>query len=123
MADTPKENEAKYNRYKVALTTLAPEKTFGGVTPESFDESVQNSDLPRQKIRQLQEQIKQEEANLDAADAVTMKKCEMIKKGVVADPEFGDDSALYEALGYVRKSERKSGLTRKKKGSKNEPNS
>jgi hypothetical protein len=36
---------------------------------------------------------------------------------VLAAPSEGDDSALYEAMGYVRKSARKSGLTRKK----NEP--
>ena len=48
------------------------------------------------------------------ADTATMKMCEMIKNGVVADPLFGDDSALYEALGYIRKSNRRSGLTRKK---------
>jgi hypothetical protein len=34
---------------------------------------------------------------------------------VLGDPAYGPDSALYEALGYVRKSERKSGLTRKGK--------
>lgn len=37
----------------------------------------------------------------------------MAVKGVVADPNFGDNSALYEAMGYIRKSDRKSGLTRK----------
>jgi len=35
--------------------------------------------------------------------------------GVRADPDFGPDSALYEALGYTRESERKSGLTRNRK--------
>jgi hypothetical protein len=34
-----------------------------------------------------------------------------------ADPTLGADSALYEAMGYTRRSERKSGLTRKR----NEP--
>ena len=53
----------------------------------------------------------------DNEDVSTMKMCERIKNGVVADPDFGDDSALYEALGYIKKSNRKSGLTRKK----NEP--
>jgi hypothetical protein len=33
--------------------------------------------------------------------------------GVLADPEEGPDSPLYEAFGYTRASERKSGLTRK----------
>jgi hypothetical protein len=37
-----------------------------------------------------------------------------VVNGVRADPEEGDDSALYEAMGYTRRSERKSGLTRKK---------
>ena len=52
--------------------------------------------------------------NRDNADTVTMQMCDAIVKAVIADAEFGDDSALYEALGYVRKSARKSGLTRKK---------
>ena len=56
----------------------------------------------------------QAEAARDTADTATMKMCEMIKNGVVADPAFGDDSALYEALGFIRKSNRRSGLTRKK---------
>ena len=30
------------------------------------------------------------------------------------DPEYGDDSDLYDAMGYTRKSERQSGLSRKK---------
>jgi hypothetical protein len=33
---------------------------------------------------------------------------------VVADPTEGANSALYEACGYIRKDNRKSGLTRKK---------
>jgi hypothetical protein len=40
---------------------------------------------------------------------------QLVVNGVVGDPTFGPDSALYEAMGYVRKSERKSGLTRKGK--------
>jgi hypothetical protein len=34
---------------------------------------------------------------------------------VVADKNYGDDRALYEKMGYVRKSVRASGLTRKSK--------
>jgi hypothetical protein len=33
----------------------------------------------------------------------------------VGDPNYGDDSNLYEAMGYIRKSERASGLTKKAK--------
>ena len=34
--------------------------------------------------------------------------------GVLADPTEGPDSPLYEAFGYTRKSERRTGLTRKR---------
>jgi hypothetical protein len=39
---------------------------------------------------------------------------------VLSDPTEGPDSALYEAMGYTRKSERKSGLTRQRKQSSTE---
>ncbi len=35
--------------------------------------------------------------------------------GVAGDAAYGNDSPLYGAMGFVRKSERASGLTRKKK--------
>ena len=36
-----------------------------------------------------------------------------VVNGVLAGPTEGPDSALYAAFGYTRKSERKTGLTRK----------
>jgi hypothetical protein len=35
---------------------------------------------------------------------------------VCGDPAEGDDSPFYDALGYVRRSERQSGLHRRKSG-------
>ena len=48
-------------------------------------------------------------------DAATMETVLGVVNSVKGDPEEGEDSALYEALGYVRKSERKSGLKRSRK--------
>ena len=114
MADTPKENEIKYNRFLNALTTLAPDKSFGGYKLGDLVTQTDKSDLPRTDLSRLKDEAMQAEAARDTADTATMKMCEMIKNGVVADPLFGDDSALYEALGFIRKSNRRSGLTRKK---------
>jgi hypothetical protein len=50
----------------------------------------------------------------DDADGVSLGKAAMVVAAVVGDPNFGPDSSLYEAMGYTRKSEPKSGLTRKK---------
>ena len=41
-------------------------------------------------------------------------KTQQVVAGVLADPTEGPDSALYEAFGYTRKSERKPGLTRRR---------
>ena len=98
----------------MALQTLAPTKTFGGVTVPALETQVGISDAPRSELEKIADQKMEQEAKRESADINTMKMCEMVKNGVVADPDFGDDSALYEALGYIRKSERKSGLTRKK---------
>ena len=38
-----------------------------------------------------------------------------VKNVVTGDPSYGDDSPLYGATGFIRKSERASGLTRKAK--------
>jgi predicted glycosyltransferase len=119
MADSPKVIEEKYNRILNAWKTLAPDKTFGGMTLAQFEAQIAKSNAPRVKIESLDDELKQEQANRETEDTQTLKACDTVVKNVVADPTFGDDSALYEAMGYVRKSNRKSGLTRKK--TKNEP--
>jgi hypothetical protein len=49
------------------------------------------------------------------AENTLLAKSYLIVSEVLADPTEGPDSALYEAMGYRRRSERKSGLTRKRK--------
>ncbi|MGC2237259.1 MAG: hypothetical protein WA584_13940 [Pyrinomonadaceae bacterium] len=39
-----------------------------------------------------------------------------VKDGVIGHDDYGSDSPLYGGMGFKRKSERKSGLTRGKKG-------
>lgn len=41
-----------------------------------------------------------------------------VAQGVVGSPDYGDDSPLYGAMGFVRKSVRASGLTRKPRKTK-----
>ncbi|HEX8736521.1 MAG TPA: hypothetical protein VF721_14420 [Pyrinomonadaceae bacterium] len=123
MPDSPKVIEERYNRILNAWRTLAPDKSFGGMTLAQFEAQVEKSNIPRARLIALEDEIKQEQTNRETNDAVTIKTCDFVVKSVVADPEFGDDSALYEAMGYVRKSERKSGLTRKKSDLKPKPSS
>lgn len=113
MKESPKSIEGKYDRFAVALKTLAPTKSFAGYTLAEFETQCADSNAPRIALVALEDTKRQLIVDRDNVDQVTMEMCDAIVKAVVADPEFGDDSALYEALGYVRKSMRKSGLTRK----------
>jgi hypothetical protein len=85
------------------------------MTLAQFKAALQPSMDARQTLANLKEQTDAAEVTRDTADAVSLKKHQQAVNGVLADPNFGDDSALYEAMGYVRKSKRKTGLTRKGK--------
>ena len=113
MPNSPKENEEKMLKTLNSWKNLAPAKSFGGKTVQEFETQVNKSLAPRVRLEQLEDEKKGQQALRESEDAVTMREIQFIVNGVLADSEFGDDSALYEAMGYVRKSERASGLTRK----------
>lgn len=114
MPNSPKDNEDKMLKVLNAWKTLAPDKTFGGFTLAQFEAQVNKSLAPRARLDQLEDEKRGQMALRESEDTVTMKDVQFIVNGVLADAEYGDDSALYEAFGYVRKSDRASGLTRKK---------
>ncbi len=95
--------------------TLAPDKTFAGMTLQQFKTAAQPAQAARQRLEELDDQQKQAIAQRDAADDALQSKMQQVIAGVLADPTEGPDSALYESMGYTRKSERKTGLTRKRK--------
>ena len=116
--NTPKSNEDRLNRLTNAWETLAADKSFGGMTLAEFKTAVSPSITTRQTLATLDDQRTQAANARDDADRISMSKADMVVAGVVGDPNFGPDSSLYEAMGYTRKSERKSGLTRKGGSSK-----
>ena len=112
---SPKDKEDKMERMVNSWRTLAPDRTFGGLTATQFDEAAARPRAARQRIEDLNAQLTEAIAERDAADADFALKEDRVVNGVRADPDFGPDSALYEAFGYTRQSERKSGLTRTRK--------
>jgi len=98
-----------------AWTTLAPAASFGGMTLAQYKAKVQPSFDARTQIDNLNAQLTAALDTRDDADAVTTDTNQKVINGVKGDPNYGDDSNLYEAMGYVRKSERASGLTKKSK--------
>ena len=114
MPSNPKNNQLKLERILNAWDTLAPNKSFAGMTLAQFQAAVQPAQDARERIADLDDQLSQAKADRARADADFLVKAQQIVAGVLADPTEGPDSALYKEMGYTRKSERKSGLTRKR---------
>lgn len=115
MAQAPKTIAADTQAIIDAWDELAPTATFAGLTLAQFQAAVKPSFDTRTQIGELETDLKAQMDARDKADTTTTQTNADVVKAVVADKNFGDDSALYERMGYVRKSVRASGLTRKKK--------
>ncbi|MCA1618022.1 MAG: hypothetical protein LC795_01630 [Acidobacteria bacterium] len=110
-----KKTEEKIERMLNAWRTLAPDKTFAGLTLTQFEAAAAPSSAARRKIDALEAQLAEAYAERDRADEAFETRAKQVVAGVLADPTEGDDSALYGALGYTRASEQKTGLTRRKR--------
>jgi hypothetical protein len=115
MPDSPKVNEEKLRRTLNAWKTLAADTVFGGMTAEQYAAAIDPSFTARQELEKLDDQRTHLINTRSDADEASLAKTAAVVASVVADPAFGPDSSLYEAMGYKRKSERASGLTRGKK--------
>lgn len=111
----PKTTLDKLNSIIGAWETLAPDKSFGGMTLSQFKAAVKRSFDTREQLHVLESQTRAKQIERDDADIESLRLVQLVVNGVVGDPEEGPDSDLYGAFGYTRKSQRKTGLTRKKK--------
>jgi hypothetical protein len=113
-------SDAKKNGEKIALVLkawkeISPDKSFAGMTLEQFTAKVQPSLDAREKIDELGENLIAAQTDLDNADVVSMKQVNLVVNAVKGDPTEGEDGALYAGMGYIRKSDRKTGKTNKSK--------
>jgi len=115
MRKAPKDVAAKLKTILNAWKELQPAKTFGGMTYDQFAARIKPSFDERQTIVDLKTALIGAQDRRDDADKVSLRAAELVVFGVKADPTEGDDSALYETMGYIRKSERATGKTNKTK--------
>ena len=115
MAGNPKENGEKIAAVLQAWKDLRPAKTFAGMTLAQFTTAVKPSLDARDAINTLENQLIAAADQRDDADIVSMKQVLLVVNAVKGDITEGEDGELYEAMGYVRKSERATGKTNKKK--------
>ena len=92
---------------------------FRNTTKANFDADIIAAQAVDDEIANLKAQIKMKEDDRDDRYAKLADDAIDIAEGVRGHKDYGSDSPLYGAMGFVRKSEKKSGLTHKKKGTDN----
>ncbi len=116
MPNNPRQSESRINQTLNAWTILRPDKSFAGLSLAQFEARMKPSLDARAAIRALESQLLAAQNQRDDADKTALATIALVVNAVKGDPAEGEDGELYEAMGYVRKSERKSGLRRGKTG-------
>src|SRR6476469_3353336 len=110
MANSPANTGAKVQNVITAWKTLASAASFSGMTLAQFETATKPSFDAREEIAKKEDEMAALITQRNDADEVSLTKLGQVVNAVKGDPNFGEDSALYESMGYVRKSERASGL-------------
>ena len=107
--------------YLIALREEAGDIAIGGVTAdelqEAFDDFLQSED----KELKHRNDAKSERAVKKQKHFTLLGKMRRVYLGFLAHPRFGEDAPVLSRLSKVRKSERKTGLTRKKREEEPDP--
>jgi hypothetical protein len=107
-----KQVSGKITRTTEAWEEHALEAKFAEMTLDQFKAKVTPSLDYREKIASLRRQLEAAIKKRQEFDADSIDICAKVVNAVRGDIEHGEDSALFKTLGYVPKSERKSGLRR-----------
>ena len=111
--NNPTRNTERLNAIIEAWSNLRPAKSFAGMTLAGFKTALAGSLDARVRLDKASDALAEARADRANADRQTMPILDRVVAAVIADADESYDGALYEAMGYVRKSARNSGLTRR----------
>jgi len=115
MAISPKSAAERCKKIDTAWETNRKDKKFAGFSLAQFRVKTKLcADLRTRMEANASEQVTLRELRTKA-DKDALESIRLIVNAVKADETEGEDGEFYTALGYVRRSERKSGLSRKAK--------
>ena len=112
MAESPNITEKFLDDIINAWTELAPTAQFAGQTLAQFEAKVKPSFDTRTEVSTLKTQLTAARQSRNNADVISNDDAFNIVNGVRSAPGFGENSALYRAMGYIPKNDRRSGLVR-----------
>jgi uncharacterized protein YPO0396 len=107
----------RLQRQAAAWEELASTHEFAGLNLAGFQGEIQEFQVARERLIAAQTAIKAATKFARMAAKQAMQVSKRVALGMKSHPEHGDDSELVRASGFVTESERRSGLTRKRKAS------
>jgi type II secretory pathway component PulM len=99
---------------RAAWRDIAPDATFAGMTLAEYEAATEPPLKLRAEMADLRTKLRGMKASQADVDQAANELADLVVNSVRGTPGFGQNSPLYSAFGYVRKSERKSGLTQKR---------
>lgn len=115
MAKAQKSDYEKTQSIVAGWKNIRPEKPFAGLTLAEFETRISPIYTTRNAVTEHENLLKAAINARDTADKAAFAEGQLVVNAVKSDRAEGEDGELYEAMGYVRKSERKTGLIRKAK--------
>lgn len=110
---SPADKLALIRKVISAWGDLAPDAVFHGLTLHQFRKAALPSLRAHREIEVLKRRLRRAIERRNAADARTMRLVRGIVFGVIGHEDHGEDSALYAAMGYVRKGARRKRRSKK----------
>lgn len=112
MPTAPKEAYDRITTTGTAWENLRAAKSFANLTLAQYLTLIGPSLTARATIARLENELVAAQNQRDDADKVSLAAQQLVVNAVKGDPDETENGVLYEAMGYVRKSERKTGLHR-----------
>jgi hypothetical protein len=116
---SPAEKQARIIKVTEAWSRMARKASFASMTLEQFKEAVKPSLDARKEIEELQMRLRAAIRQRNRADALSLELISYVGWGVKGDPNYGDDSALCEAMGYTRETRRIQNIRRARRRKRN----
>lgn len=114
MANRNKEIRERAARMNNAWAQGAATAVFNGITQAAFQTEIVGAGAGEQEIADMEAQVKMKKTALEERYKRIGDTSIKVRDGVEGHAEFGSNHPIYAAMGFVRTSDRKSGLTRKK---------
>ena len=102
----------KGDQISLAWDDEAEDIVFGGISWSGHFEHVTACREADERIAELENKLEGERAIRDQHRGQLAESNRKVYYGVMAHPDYGDDCALLARMGYTRRSDQNSGLTR-----------